>query len=89
MPLSKFSKWKNIYLSNRILNEEMQYVLQRKNLDNQLGNSLPMPSLLLKRTYKTRCENEEERLEKGNEYKKWKRTWGMVQAPATVMQKQI
>ena len=72
----KFSKWKNIYLSNRILNEEMQYVLQRKNLDNQLGNSLPMPSLLLKRAYKTKCENEEERLEKGNEYKKMEADMG-------------
>ena len=67
---SKFSKWKNIYLSNRILNEEIQYVLQRRNLDTYLGNSLPMPSLLLKRAYKSSCENEEEKLEKGNEYKK-------------------
>ena len=67
---SKFSKWKNIYLSNRILNEEIQYVLQRRNIDSHLGNSLPMPSLLLKRAYKSECENEEEKLEKGNEYKK-------------------
>ena len=67
---SKFSKWKNIYLSNRILNEEIQYVLQRRTLENQIGNSLPMPSLLLKRKYKRDCENEEEKLDKGNEYKR-------------------
>ena len=67
---TKFSQWKNIYLSNRILNEEIQYALQRRNLENQLGNSLPIPSLLLKRAYKKDCENEEEKLEKGNEYKK-------------------
>jgi len=67
---NKFSKWKNIYLSNRILNEEIQYVLQRQELENQLGNSLPMPSLLLKRAYKRDCQNEEEKLEKGNEYKR-------------------
>ena len=66
----KFSKWKNIYLSNRILNEEIQYVLQRHELENQLGNSLPMPSLLLKRAYKRDCENEEEKLEKGEDYKR-------------------
>ena len=48
----------------------MQYVLQRRNLDNYLGNFLPMPSLLLKRTFKTEFENEEEKLQKGNEYKK-------------------
>ena len=65
---NKYSQWKNIYLSNRILNEEIQYVIQRRNLDNQLGNSLQMPSLLLKRTFKRDCENEEEKLEKGNEY---------------------
>ena len=29
-----------------------------------------MPSLLLKRTFKTEFENEEEKLQKGNEYKK-------------------
>ena len=66
----KFQNWKNIYLSNRILNEEIQYVLQRRNLENQLGNSLQMPSLLLKRSFKKDCKNEEEKLEKGNEYKK-------------------
>ena len=67
---NKFSTWKNIYLSNRILNEEIQYVLQRQELENQLGNSLPTPSLLLKRAYKRDCQNEEEKLEKGNEYKR-------------------
>ena len=51
-----------------VLNEEIQYVLQRRTLENQIGNSLPMPSLLLKRKYKRDCENEEEKLEKGNEY---------------------
>ena len=70
LTINKFSKWKNIYLSNRVLNEEIQYVLQRQELENQLGNSLPMPSLLLKRAYKRDCENEEEKLEKGNEYKR-------------------
>ena len=29
-----------------------------------------MPSLLLKRAYKKDCQNEEEKLEKGNEYKR-------------------
>ena len=67
---NKFSEWKNIYLSNRILNEEIQYVLKRQELENQLGNSLPMPSLLLKRAYKRDCQNEEEKLEKGSEYKR-------------------
>jgi hypothetical protein len=67
---NKFSIWKNIYLSNRVLNEEIEYILQRRNFENQLGNSLQMPSLLLKRAYKRDCENEEEKLEEGAEYEK-------------------
>ena len=73
---SEFTKWKNIYLSNRVLNEEIQYVLQRRNLDNQMGNSLPMPSLLLKRAYKKDCTNEDEKLEKGDEYHKMEEAMG-------------
>jgi hypothetical protein len=64
----KFSNWSNMYLSNRVLNEEIEYVLQRRNLENQLGNSLLMPSLLLKRAYKRDCNNEEEALEAGDNY---------------------
>ena len=67
---NKFSIWKNIYLSNRVLNEEIEYVLQRRNLENQLGNSLPIPSLLLKRAYKRDCVNEEEKLEGGENYER-------------------
>ena len=73
---SEFTKWKNIYLSNRVLNEEIQYVLQRRNLDNQMGNSLPMPSLLLKRAYKKDCTNEDEKLEKGDEYHRMEEAMG-------------
>ena len=57
--ICKFNQWNNIYLSNRVLNEEIQYVLQRRNLETQLGNSLPMPSLLLNRAFKRDCENED------------------------------
>ena len=64
----KFSNWSNMYLSNRVLNEEIEYVLQRRNLEDQIGNSLPMPSLLLKRAYKRDCNNEEEDLEDGDNY---------------------
>ena len=67
---NKFSQWENIYLSNRVLNEEIEYVLQRRNIENQMGNSLPKPSLLLKRAYRKECDNEEEKLEEGNEYKR-------------------
>ena len=71
----KFSNWKNIYLSNRVLNEEIEYVLQRRNLENQIGNSLPMPSLLLKRAFKRDCNNEEEALEGGDNYERMDEDW--------------
>ena len=71
----KFSNWKNIYLSNRELNEEIEYVLQRRNLENQIGNSLPMPSLLLKRAYKRDCNNEDEALEDGDNYEEIDEDW--------------
>ena len=44
----KVTKNKNKYLNNKILSDEMQYVLDRKQYDINLGNSLEKPSLLLK-----------------------------------------
>ena len=41
-------KNKNKYLNNKILSDEMQYVLDRKQYEINLGNSLEKPSLLLK-----------------------------------------
>ncbi len=70
LTVQSFSQWKNIYLSNRILNEEIQYVMQRKLKENSLGNSLEMPSLLLKRQFTKSSNIEQEVLEKGSNYKK-------------------
>ena len=41
-------KSKNKYLNNKILSDEMQYVLDRKQYEINLGNSLEKPSLLMK-----------------------------------------
>ena len=41
-------KNKNNYLNNKILSDEMQYVLDRKQYDINLGNTLDKPSLLMK-----------------------------------------
>ncbi len=72
---SKFStqeiqKWKNIYLDSRKLNDEIQYVFDRKNLERHIGNSLEKPSLLLKRKYIRDTVTEKEILEKGTNYEK-------------------
>ena len=42
------NKATNIYLNNKILSDEIQYVLDRKQYEINLGNSLEKPSLLLK-----------------------------------------
>ena len=39
---------KNIYLNDKILSDEMQYILDRKEYEAKLGNSLEKPSLLMK-----------------------------------------
>ena len=42
------SQWKNVYLNNKIIHEEIQYVLDRKQYEKVLGNPLEKPSLLVK-----------------------------------------
>lgn len=64
------SKWSNIYLDNRKLNDEIQYVFDRKNLERQMGNSLEKPSLLLKRKFIRDTVTEKEVLEAGTAYEK-------------------
>ena len=51
--LSDYEKIKNcqktnIYLNNKILSDEMQYILDRKEYEASFGNSLEKPSLLMK-----------------------------------------
>ena len=43
-----FFRDKNLYLDGKILSDELQYVLDRKQYKSYLGNSLENPSLLLK-----------------------------------------
>ena len=44
--INEFGQW------NKRLNEEMEYVLFRKNYGEQISNTLPFPYLLLKKSYK-------------------------------------
>lgn len=64
------TKWTNYYLDNRKLNDEIQYVLDRKNLERQMGNSLEKPSLLIKRKFIRDTVTEKEVLEAGTKYEK-------------------
>ena len=46
-----FQNWRNFYLSNRELSTEFRYCFDRKTLPRFMGNTLPKPKLLLKRTF--------------------------------------
>ena len=61
------TKATNIYLNNKILSDEIQYVLDRKQFEINLGNSLEKPSLLLKPQFirDTTTEIKEGREEEG------------------------
>ena len=46
-----FAMWKNFFLSNRQLGDELRYVFDRKNLPRFTGNTLDRPKMLVKRNY--------------------------------------
>ena len=43
------SLFTNVYLSNKEISDEHRYVLNRKNLERYVGNTLEKPQILLKR----------------------------------------
>lgn len=64
------AEWSNMLLSNRQLSDEYRYVFDRADAERNLGNSLDRPSLLNKRLFVRKTEQDEEKLSKGNEYAK-------------------
>lgn len=65
-----YSNWENFYLSNRLLNEELKYVLERKDLERFPGNSLDKPSLLMKRQFIRDTTTEIQEAKEGTQYQK-------------------
>ena len=63
-----FQKWRNIYISNKQLHEEIQYVLDRKHLERYMGNSLEKPSLLLKRQFVRDTVTDIQNTKEGTDY---------------------
>lgn len=63
-----FAMWKNLFSDNKQLNDEIRYVLDRKQLPGQLGNTLDRPTLLMKRTYVRKTEMDQEHLDGGAGY---------------------
>ena len=54
-----FPKWQNIYKSGIQMGDELRYINDRKNLEEQLGNSLERPSLLMNRQENGRTNTED------------------------------
>jgi hypothetical protein len=65
---SQFNTWKNIFMSNKILADEIQYVLDRKHQERYLGNSLDKPSLIMKRKFVRDTTTDEENLNSGTNF---------------------
>jgi len=62
------AKWKNIFISDDVIGDEMRYVLDRKNRESQLGNNLPQPSLLMNKLKTRDTYEEEENLQGGTKH---------------------
>jgi hypothetical protein len=63
-----FPMWKNFYLSNRALGDELRYIYERKNGERYMGNTLAKPQLLLKRLFIQTTHTNKEQLESGTAY---------------------
>ena len=63
-------KNKNKYLNNKILSDEMQYVLDRKQYEINLGNSLEKPSLLMKPQFIRDTTTEIKKGKEGSEFER-------------------
>lgn len=59
----------NSFLSERKLADEIQYVLDRKNKEIFMGNTLEKPTMLLKRHYNKETIQLEEQLQMGRDFK--------------------
>ena len=66
----QFIENKNKYLNSKILSDELQYVLDRKQHQKNLGNSLENPSLLLKPQFIRETTTEIQKGERGLDFKK-------------------
>jgi hypothetical protein len=57
-----------MYLSDRTLSDEIRYVLERKDLNSKLGQTLERPTLLNNREFSKTTKFDEEVLEVGNQF---------------------
>ena len=70
LPLNKFhtQQTQNCYLNNKLLDQEIQYVLDRKSYIKTLGNNLDKPSLLLKPQYMRETQTTIQEAQNGHDF---------------------
>jgi hypothetical protein len=65
-----FAKWKNMFESNNDIGDEIKYVFDRQKRQNQMGNTLDRPSLLMKRNFTRITNTVDQVVKKGTQYAK-------------------
>jgi Ca2+-binding EF-hand superfamily protein len=63
-----FPHAQNVYLRSRLLDEELRYALERKQLDKVMGNTLPRPQLALRRMELVGTTTETQQAARGSNY---------------------
>ena len=56
--------------SEQVMSDEIRYVIKRKLQENQMGNVLDRPSLLVKKQFVQNTHTENERLKQGTTFAK-------------------
>lgn len=64
-----FPQCSNSFMSEKLLGDEINYVLNRKNKPSYVGNTLEKPPVLLKRHYNKNTIETEEQLQTGQDFK--------------------
>lgn len=62
-------KSKNTFISERVLSDELSYIMKRQALEAPIGNTLPKPSILLHRKFIRETKEEDEVLNDGSDFK--------------------
>jgi len=55
-----FVLWKNMFISNNEIGDEIRYVFDRQKKDNLMGNTLDKPTLLMKKQFVRNTETKNE-----------------------------
>lgn len=64
----KFVKWKNMFDSNHVIDDEIRYVVSRQTKEPLMGNTLDRPTLFMKKNWVKETYNDEQSVRKGTKF---------------------